>query len=182
VSVRAAVLGLGNVLMGDDGFGPYLVRVLASEWEFPPEVSLQDLGTPGLDLAPYLAGLDLVVIVDTVAAQGRAGDVRTYTRAELLRHAPGPRLSPHDPGVKEAVLTAELAGTAPGVLWVVGVVPGKVGTGIGLSAAVQAALPAAMAEVRRLLEEAGLLARRRAEPLPRGIWWDAPAGRVSTQA
>jgi hydrogenase maturation protease len=179
---RAAVLGLGNVLMGDDAFGPYLVRVLDAEWTVTPAVSWQDLGTPGLDLAPYLADLDLVIIVDTVSAPRPPGEVRTYARADLLRHAPGPRLSPHDPGVKEAVLTAELAGIAPRELWIVGVVPGRVGMGTALSPAVQAALPGAMAQVRRLLEERGFAVRPRVVPRPRDIWWEAPAGPVPARA
>jgi hydrogenase maturation protease len=182
VTPRAAVLGLGNVLMGDDAFGPYLVRVLDAEWRVTPAVSWQDLGTPGLDLAPYLADLDLVIIVDTVSSPGPPGGVRTYARADLLRHAPGPRLSPHDPGVKEAVLTAELAGIAPRALWIVGVVPQRIGIGTMLSAPVRAALPEAMAQVRGLLEEHGFVVRPRIAPQARDIWWEAPAAPVPAGA
>jgi hydrogenase maturation protease len=148
--------------------------VLESEWDFPPEVAVRDLGTPGLDLAPWLSDVDLVVIVDTVAASARRGEVRTYARAELLAHAPGPRLSPHDPGLKDAVLTAELAGTHPRELWVVGVVPERVAMGTGLSAAVRGAGPQAAAEVLRLLRERGFSVPRRAARLPPDIWWEAP--------
>jgi hydrogenase maturation protease len=173
---RIAVLGLGNVLMGDDGFGPYVVRVLESEWELPPGVVVHDLGTPGLDLAPWLADVDLVIVVDAVAARGTPGEVRTYARADLFRQAPGPRLSPHEPGLREALLSAELAGAAPRDLRVVGVVPERVATGPGLSGAVRAAVPVAAADVARLLREHGCAARRRPVPLPCDVWWEAPAG------
>jgi hydrogenase maturation protease len=178
MTARAAVLGLGNVLMGDDGFGPYLVRVLEAEWSLPPGVAVHDLGTPGLDLAPWLTGLELAVIVDTVGARGRPGDVRTYARSDLLRHAAGPRLSPHDPGLREALLTAELAGCAPRDLWVVGVIPEHVRMGPGLSPAVRASIREATAEVVRLLDEHGFAPARRRAPRPPDIWWSArPAPR-----
>ena len=51
------VLGLGNVLMSDDGFGPYVARVLEAFYEFPDDVEVIDVGTPGLDLTPYLGAL-----------------------------------------------------------------------------------------------------------------------------
>jgi hydrogenase maturation protease len=181
MTARVAVQGLGNVLMGDDGFGPWLVRVLEAAWVFPPEVTLADLGTPGLDLAPYLYDLDLAILVDTVAARGRPGDVRAYTRAELLRHPPGPRLGPHDPGLKEAVLTAELAGRAPRELWVVGVVPKRVSLGTALSPAVRAAAGPAAAEVLRLLAERGFAARPRVAPEPPDIWWEAASAGATRQ-
>ena len=49
---RTAVLGLGNVLMGDDALGPWVIQHLLTQWEVPPSVRVQDLGTPGLDLHP----------------------------------------------------------------------------------------------------------------------------------
>jgi hydrogenase maturation protease len=177
VSARAAVLGMGNVLMGDDGFGPYVARVLESEWELPPDVVVQDLGTPGLDLAPWLAGTEIVIVLDAVAASGDPGDVRTYPRGDLFRRAPGPRLGPHDPGLREALLSAELAGVAPRELWVVGVVPASVATGPGLSPPVRAAVPAAVDAAVRLLQERGCALRRRPAPLPCDLWWEAPAAR-----
>ena len=111
---NVAVLGLGNVLMGDDALGPTVIKVLEAEYEFPQGVSVQDLGTPGLDLTPYLAGLRAVIVVDTVHAGGAPGELRLYRRDEILKNPPQPRLSPHDPGLKEALLTLEFSGTRPG--------------------------------------------------------------------
>ncbi len=44
-SLRIGVLGVGNILMGDDGIGPFVVRILEARYEFPPNVVLHDLGT-----------------------------------------------------------------------------------------------------------------------------------------
>ena len=97
---RVAVFGLGNVLMRDDALGPRVIGLLQSRYDFPDGVSLVDLGTPGLDLHPHLEEIDAAIIVDTIRAQGDAGETRLYRRDEILRHAPGQRLSPHDPGLK----------------------------------------------------------------------------------
>ena len=62
------MIGLGNVLMGDDAFGPWVVQTLLAEHDFPEGVAVEDLGTPGLDLTPYVTDLEALVLVDTVRA------------------------------------------------------------------------------------------------------------------
>lgn len=172
---RVRVLGLGNVLMGDDGAGPWIVEELLARWTFPPDVAVADLGTPGLDLIPFLAGAEAVVLVDTVKADGPPGTLKLYRRDEILRHPPGPRVSPHDPGVKEALLTLELAGGAPAEVVLVGVVPGFVGKSVLLTPTVRDAVERAAAEVVRILGEMGLAPEPRPDPRPVEPWWTRSA-------
>lgn len=169
---RVAVVGLGNVLMGDDALGPMVIQALEAAYEFPARVTVSDLGTPGLDLIPYFTGLDALVIVDTVTSAGSPGQLRLYRRDEILRTPPQPRLSPHDPGLKEALLTAEFAGDGPREVLLVGVIPGEVRARVGLSPAVRLAVPAAAAEVIRELDRLGAPARARAVPRPLDPWWE----------
>jgi hydrogenase maturation protease len=103
------VFGLGNVLMGDDALEPTVIAHLLAGFDFPPEVHVEDLGTPGLDLHPHLAKREALVLIDVVKSEGEPGELRLYRKEEILRHAPGPRVSPHDPGVKEALPAAEAA-------------------------------------------------------------------------
>ena len=49
---RVSVIGLGNILLGDDGFGPCAVEMFRCKYECGPDVEILDLGTPGVDLAP----------------------------------------------------------------------------------------------------------------------------------
>jgi len=70
-----SVIGLGNVFLGDDGFGPLAVETFRCQYECGPEVEVLDLGTPGLDLAPYLYGRELVVIVDAKTISPQADPV-----------------------------------------------------------------------------------------------------------
>ena len=171
---NVAVLGLGNVLMGDDALGPTVIKVLEAEYEFPEGVSVQDLGTPGLDLTPYLAGLRAMIVVDTVHSRGAAGEVRLFRRDEILKHPPQARLSPHDPGLKEALLTMEFSGSGPREVLLVGVIPGEVRTGVGLGPAVRATVPLVVAEVVRELARLGVAPSVRAVPGTPDLWWERP--------
>jgi hydrogenase maturation protease len=171
VSPRVVVVGLGNVLMGDDAFGPWVVQTLLAEHDFQEGVAVEDLGTPGLDLMPYVTDVEALVLVDTVRSDAAPGTVRLYRRDDLLKHPPQARLSPHDPGVKEALLTAEFAGRGPREVLLVGAVPETTAMGVGLSPALRAAVPLAAAEVLRELGRLGCPATPRSAPVSPDIWW-----------
>jgi len=173
VSARVGVIGLGNVLMGDDAFGPWVVQTLLARYEFPDGVSVEDLGTPGLDLMPYVADVEALVLVDTVRSDAAPGTLRLYRRDDILEHPPQTRLSPHDPGVKEALLTAEFAGSGPREVLLVGAVPADTAMGVRMSPPLREAVPLAVAEVLRELERLGRRATPRAAPLSPDIWWEA---------
>jgi hydrogenase maturation protease len=169
---RVAVIGIGNVLTGDDAVGPHVVRVLEATHAFPEGVLVVDAGTPGYDLTGFLAGMDAALLVDAVKAKGAPGELRVYEKAELLSRKPVLAMSPHEPGVREALLTAEFAGVAPAVVRLVGVIPGSTETGIGLSPAVRAAIPAAVQRVLRELAALGVAGTPREPPEAPDLWWE----------
>ena len=169
------VIGLGNVLMGDDALGPWVIQVLLAEQVFPEGVAVNDLGTPGLDLVPWVTNLEALILVDTVSSKAPPGTIRLYRRDEILKHPPQTRLSPHDPALKEALLTAEFAGQAPREVLLVGVVPEQTEMGVGLSPAAREAIAPAALEVLGELERLGRPARRRETPARPQIWWEEAA-------
>jgi hydrogenase maturation protease len=166
------VLGLGNVLMGDDGFGPTVVDAIHREYEVDDDVEIVDLGTPGLDLLPWLADAERVIIVDTVRSDAAPGTLQLYSKRDLLKNGPGLRIGPHDPGVLETILTLEFAGRAPRDVILVGVVPKRIGMGLGLSPAIARAVPGAVLIVERILQSAGRSLRPRltGASVP-SAWW-----------
>jgi hydrogenase maturation protease len=166
------VLGLGNVLMGDDALGPWVIEELLANREFPDGVAVLDVGTPGLDLTPYLADADTILLVDTVKADGPPGAIRIYSREELLSRPPQARVSPHDPGLTEALLALDFVGCAPRDVVLIGVVPGVVAKGIGLTPAVKEAVGQAAAEVVRLLARLGFSPLPRPSAVPASPWWE----------
>jgi hydrogenase maturation protease len=170
------VFGLGNVLMGDDALGPTVIAHLLAGFEFHPDVHVEDLGTPGLDLHPHLAGRRKLILVDVVKSEGEPGELRLYRKDEILKHAPGVRVSPHDPGVKEALLALQFAGGEPEEILLVGVIPGEVGHKVGLTEALREAVPVAAGAVLEELERLGQPVRPRETSLEPDLWWEAGNG------
>lgn len=170
---RIRILGIGNVLMGDDAFGPWVIHALEHTLELPPGVCAMDIGTPGLDLTPFLQDVDTVVFVDAVDATGAPGELRIYRKDEILAHLPNPRLSPHDPSLKEALLLLDFAGIGPRDARLVGAIPARVGKGTGLSPEVRKAVPRAVEAVFDELARLGFPARRRAVPPLPAPWWES---------
>lgn len=170
------VLGLGNVLMGDDAAGPWVVEHLRAEYGIGAGASLTDAGTPGLDLVPHIGGARVVILVDTVKSEGAAGELRLYRKDEILRHPPGPRTSPHDPGVKETLLYLDMAGKGPEEVLLVGIIPGRVEKGLFLTPDVAAAVPVAAEAVADELRRIGIAAQRRPGAAPARPWWAGDDG------
>ncbi len=169
---RIGVLGIGNVLMGDDAFGPYVVKLLDARYEVPPTVEVRELGTPGADLALHLQDLDAAVVVDTFQVDGAPGELRLVDKAQLLSRKPLLPASPHEPGLREALFALEFRGGSPGDVRLVGVIPAEVELEVGLSPPVRAAVPAALEEVVRHLAALGAPARPRPVPRDPDLWWE----------
>jgi hydrogenase maturation protease len=170
--VRISIIGIGNVLAGDDAIGPHVIKAIEARFELPEGVQVIDAGTPGYDLTAFIAGLDAVILVDAVKAKGAPGEVRTFDKAGLLEKAPIVALSPHEPGVREALLNADFMGVTPRSVLLVGVIPSQTETGIGLSETVRAAVPAAVARVASELAALGVELRERTPPREPDLWWE----------
>lgn len=152
--MKTAVYGIGNILMGDDGIGPAVVRHLAS-LPLASDVVLEDLGTPSLDLPAYLLGFDRVIFIDAVALDAPPGTIRVFSRDEITSVPTGIRVSPHEPSINDALIVLDFAGTAPRDVVLVGVVPETLEGGMRLSPRVAGAVEEASEVVR------GQLAGRR---------------------
>jgi hydrogenase maturation protease len=172
------VIGLGNVLMSDDGFGPYVVRVLDALYEFPQHVQVIDAGSPGLDLTPLLIDADVLVIVDAVTADGSPGDLHQFRLTDVLQGSPLARLSAYDPAVKETLLNVAAAGMGPKHVLLLGVVPEWIATGVHLSPAVRAAISPVIGLIVSELERHGVRPLPRRVPRQPDTWWERAAPSV----
>jgi hydrogenase maturation protease len=151
MAARVLVAGVGNLFLGDDGFGPEVVRRLAEQGTLPPGVRVVDYGIRGLHLAyDLLDTVDVLVLVDALAAEGAPGQVVVLEvaagdlgRGEFDAHG-------MDPVAMLAGVT-RLGGKLP-VTYVVGCRVACVDEGIGLSAPVIAAVPEAVSAVRALVQ------------------------------
>jgi hydrogenase maturation protease len=118
-----SIIGLGNVLLGDDGFGPLAIETFRCEYECKPNVDVLDLGTPGLDLAPYLFNKELVIVVDTVHADAAMGALSIFHEEDFHSHKAKLRIAGHAPDLWDSLADLRLAGHAPEELIILGVNP-----------------------------------------------------------
>lgn len=169
---RIGVLSVGNVLMGDDGIGPFILKVLESRYEFPESVVLHDLGTPGLGITSFFADYDAIILLDALSNKGQPGEVKLYRKDQLVRVPIPQRISPHDPALVEALLFSELSGQCPREVLLVGIVPESVELGCCLSGAVQNAVGPAIAAVLDEIRRLGADANPRLHAAPPAIWWN----------
>jgi len=172
--MRISVLGMGNVLMGDDGAGPYAVATFAAQYQVPDEVTILDIGTPGLDLVPHIADVDTLILVDTVRSDAAPGTIRAYDKTTLLRAKLPPRLSPHDPAVGQCLAMLEIAGSGPQEVLLIGIVPEKTSFGPGLSTPVRNAIPEVVERIADELRLRGVAVERRDSPEAPDLWWEVP--------
>lgn len=146
------VAGIGNLFLSDDGFGPEVVRRLAEAGDLPGDVKVVDYGIRGMHLAyDLLDGYRALVLVDALPGTGAAGEI---TVLEVGQDELGTGdFDPH--GMAPVAVLAsvhQLGGTLPPT-YVIGCRPETVEEGIGLSDAVSAAVPEAVAAVRSLLDQ-----------------------------
>ena len=148
VTTRAiVVIGIGNLLMGDDGVGVHAVRQLSADGPQPGDVRLVDGGTLGLDLLPLVADAGALVLIDAVDMGLRPGTVRVLHGAEM-HGALGGHISPHQVGLGDLLAVGRLTDSLPQQLALVAIQPAAVDVGLELSEACAAALPGALAAVR----------------------------------
>jgi hydrogenase maturation protease len=169
--VKTALIGgIGNVLLGDDGVGPYTVRVLESRYTFN-EVEIADLGTPALDLTHRIVGLDTLILVDSVASDNPPGTVLLYRKSDITRSQPPQRLDPHSPALSECLMTAEMLGSSPENVLLVGIVGEYYEPGRPLSRAVYPSVEKVIQVILQELKRLGFHARKKPYPDDPGIWW-----------
>ena len=134
------VLGLGNPLCQDDGVGVMAVTRILEDYNPGPGVRVMEGGTLGLWLLPLLESYSTVLLVDAIRGDGDPGTLVRIDGDEVARAA-AHRLSVHQVGVGDLMDAAQLRGTLPPRLLLLGLVPQTVSLGLGLSPRVEKALP-----------------------------------------
>jgi len=173
---KVLIAGVGNVLLGDDGVGPYVARLLAAHYEFADGVEVADLGTPALDLIDHFSANDAVILIDSVNTDAASGTVMLYRKPDIMRHNPAVRMDPHSPALVDALLSAELFGVAPADVLLVGIKGESFEPVCDLSKPVKAALDQAITEVLGELSRLAVEYHRRQDPGEPGIWWATAEG------
>lgn len=153
---RKVVLGLGNLLLGDEGLGIHALAYLRESIGRHAQVEWIDGGVLGLNLLPLIRKCSHLLVIDAADAGRPPGQLIEIAQDRLLIFH-GVRLSEHQVTIQEVLGLATLLGRAPGKMHLVGVQPASLEPGSGLSPAVASAMPEVGRRVRAILESWGLV-------------------------
>jgi len=148
------VLGLGNVLLGDDGLGAAALACIEREYIVPPGVRLEDGGTLGLSLLGLIADSDNVILVDAVCFDAPPGTLVRLSGTEVLE-AVRDRLSPHQVGVADLLDAARHIDCYPVTVTLLGLVPDAIDLVVARSSAVREGLGELVAAIVREVHSFG---------------------------
>jgi hydrogenase maturation protease len=123
VSKRFLILGIGNLLWADEGFGVRCVEYLNEHYRFADNVELLDGGTQGLYLVQHVQNADVLVVFDAVDYGLQPGTLKIVRDDDVPKFMGAKKMSLHQTGFQEVLATAEFAGGYPGELLLVGVQP-----------------------------------------------------------
>lgn len=158
------VLGIGNVLWADEGFGVRAVETLAETYELPDSVTVLDGGTQGLYLLPFLELADAMIVFDAVDYGLEPGTIKVVRDDEVPAFLGAKKMSLHQTGFQDVIATAQLMGYCPSKLLLIGVQPVELEDyGGGLRDAVAACIEPAIAIALDELAQLGAPAKRRSQ-------------------
>ncbi len=146
------VIGLGNVLFGDEGFGVEAVRRLEKQCgDIPDSVRFIDGGTQGLNLLDYIESADTVMVFDAIIPTEYERKVYIYENDDLPAFIHR-KMSSHQMGLSELLSVAKLHGKVPEKLILIGVPPHTLELGCGISREVEALLEEAVKEGKQIID------------------------------
>ena len=132
--MNALILGLGNLLLSDEGVGVHAVNALGRRFQMPEGIEILDGGTSGMDLLDAIAGRDRLIVCDAIRSDECPGSVQRID-GESIAAFFATRISPHQLGLSEVLANLELMGERPKHVTIIGVVPADLSLGTELSAA-----------------------------------------------
>lgn len=157
---KVVILGIGNILLSDEGLGVRAVERLRREFSIPEEVSLMDGGTLGLDLLFHIEGADRLLVTDAVLGGRPPGSLYRLKGEEVFAHLRN-RLSAHQIGFQDVLALLELKGRSPSEIVVIGLEPADLRPGTELSPLIEERIPLLVEECVKQLELWGVKLKRR---------------------
>jgi len=160
------VLGIGNLLWADEGFGVRCVELLNARYEFPDPVRVMDGGTQGIFLLPWVRSARRLLIFDAIDFGLEPATLRLITGDDVPRYMGAKKVSMHQAGFQEVLSSAQLTGDFPSEIALVGVQPALLDDyGGSLTAGVKAQLEPAVQMGCGVLDGWGVAYSARPTPL-----------------
>ena len=149
------VLGVGNILLTDEGLGVHVVEDLKANYTFTPQVTLIDGGTMGMELLTYMRGMKKILLIDAINGGKNPGTVYEFPHRELEQYFTD-HISVHEVGMQDILRIRAIQENPLEDAIVIGVEPESLEIGFEPSAPVQAVLPEVKERVLRVLRNWGV--------------------------
>jgi hydrogenase maturation protease len=147
------VLGIGNILLRDEGAGVHALRRLEAELPDRSDITLLDGGTLSFSLADAIGSASHLVVLDSAELDATPGHTCVFEDEAMDAFLGGNRKrSVHEVGLLDLMAMARLGGYLPGRRALIGIQPAEIGWGEAPSPAIAVALPEVCASARRLIE------------------------------
>jgi hydrogenase maturation protease len=165
--LRCLVLGIGNLLWADEGFGVRCIEALHERYEFPDDVKLLDGGTQGLYLVHEVQAAERLLVFDAIDYGLTPGTLKVVRGDEVPRFTGAKKMSLHQTGFQDVLSAAELLGGTPSHLTLIGVQAAMLEDyGGSLTPEVKAVFEEALALGLAQLAAWGIEPRVRRQPAP----------------
>lgn len=159
--MRVVVLGIGNILLSDEGVGVRAVERLEQDYILPEGVAALDGGCSAMEMLEDLENLDGLIVVDAVYAHQSPGEL-VHLEGEAVSSFFRTRMSPHQVGLSDVLASLELTGRAPKARVIIGIKPVSMDLSMELTPQVAARVPEMVGRVVDVLRGWGVDVRRRA--------------------
>ena len=160
-AARTGILGIGNILIRDEGFGVYCVRQLQEEYLVPGDLEILDGGTAGIMMAPFMESVQALYVIDTINLPAAPGTVHCFSDHNIRAGDIQGMMSPHQLGLLEILSLCRLRDRAPETVELITVVPADLSTGLGLSSVLEPRIATVIALLREKLAERGIVLQPR---------------------
>ena len=159
---EVTILGVGNVILRDEGFGVRVAEYLDAHYDFPESVQVIDGGTLGIELTQYVTGTKKLLVIDSINGGQAPGTRFHFHNDDIMAHFQD-KLSAHEVGIQDVLALLTVTGRKVPEVVVLGAQPFDLEAGVELSPGMMDLLPAVVEEAIGVLKDWGITPRPRQE-------------------
>ncbi len=157
---EVTILGIGNVILRDEGFGVRVAEYLDKHYEFPESVQIVDGGTLGIELTQYVTGTEKLLVIDSINGGAEPGTTFRFHNDDVMEHFQD-KLSAHEVGIQDVLGLLTVTGHKIPDVVVIGAQPYDVEAGVELSDGMMKLLPQMVEQALSELKNWGIVPKLR---------------------
>ncbi|BAL82001.1 putative hydrogenase maturation protease [Selenomonas ruminantium subsp. lactilytica TAM6421] len=157
---EVTILGIGNIILRDEGFGVRVAEYLDKHYEFPDNVQIVDGGTLGIELTQYVTGTEKLLVIDSINGGAEPGTTFRFHNDDVMEHFQD-KLSAHEVGIQDVLGLLTVTGHKIPDVVVIGAQPYDVEAGVELSDGMMKLLPQMVEQALSELKTWGIEPQKR---------------------